>query len=451
MGTGSNDIGVNLAEQAVIGTLLLSPHLWPDVAKVVTPEMFAGLATTPVAATIWQRLKAKEDVNPAVIAGAVPGFNPSAYIIEADPANLMENADFIREEYIRRKECEIFTNAAARLTKLDPVAEVQAWVSEERAKLHFDKDRRDKKIMALGEVMYMASQAKEKAGFTGIHTGYNDLNHLTGGYQRGDLIITAARPSMGKTTLSIVQAVRAAYAGCPTLFISLEVSAEAVYTKAAAWFAAVDTSELRNGRMTDEDMNRFTKATDKLVDLPFWCESGAFTVDQIAALIWEYKRKHGIEICYIDYLQLITPAKERGKNREQEVAEMSRALKVIARAANIPVVCLAQLSRAVESRGGAKRPLLSDLRESGAVEQDADIVQFIYRPGYYGIKEDESGNDISNTVEVIIAKHRNGRLDTLIRNFVFPYTDFIEKSEIDNKAYYNPVIVRPADDTDIPF
>ncbi len=364
MGTNTYDIGTALAERSILATILTSPQEWPKAARVITPAMFANPQHAVLASEIWKRLQTKEDVNPALLSAAVPGFDVWGLLSDIDAAGLEENTDFIYLEYTRRREIEIMTEAARRLAAMDDVKAVQGWVSEQRATLYREKDRYDRKISAIADMLYTAQQAKERQGFTGVHTGYNDLNDLTGGYQRGDLIIIAARPSMGKTTLAVCQAVRAAKAGCPALFITIEVSAESIYTKANAFFSGVDTSAMRSGRGTADDYQNFTLASDKLIDLPFWVEDGnGLNLEQISALVWEYRRKHGVEIVYLDYLQLMTTNKERGKNREQEISEMSRGLKGLARAVKIPFVVLSQLSRSVESRGGDKRPMLSDLRE----------------------------------------------------------------------------------------
>jgi replicative DNA helicase len=416
--------------------------------------MFADVQLQTIARAIYKRLQTKEDVNPAIISAAVPGLDVWGLLSDVDAAGLEENTDFIYMEYTRRREIEIMTEAARRLAAMDEVKSVQGWVAEQRAALYREKDRHDKKILAIAETLYTAQQAKEKQGFTGIHTGYNDENDLTGGHQRGDLIILAARPSMGKTTLAVCKAVRAAKAGCPALFITIEVSAESIYTKANAFFSGVDTSAMRSGRGTEGDYQNFAVAADKLIDLPFWVEDGnGLNLEQVAALVWEYKRKHGVEIVYLDYLQLMTTNKERGKNREQEISELSRGLKGLARAVKIPFVVLSQLSRSVETRGGTKRPMLSDLRESGAIEQDADMVAFIYRPDYYGIKEDENGNSLKGITEVIVSKHRNGALKTLYRKFEWPFTDFLEcySDGGEVQTNYNPTIVRGNYDEDLPF
>lgn len=455
MGTNTYDIGTALAERSILATILTSPQEWPKAARVITPAMFANPQHAALASEIWKRLQTKEDVNPALLSAAVPGFDVWGLLSDIDAAGLEENTDFIYLEYTRRREIEVMTEAARRLAAMDDVKAVQGWVSEQRATLYREKDRYDRKIAAIADMLYTAQQAKKTQGFTGVHTGYNDLNDLTGGYQRGDLIIIAARPSMGKTTLAVCQAVRAAKAGCPALFITIEVSAESIYTKANAFFSGVDTSAMRSGRGTAEDYQNFTLASDKLIDLPFWVEDGnGLNLEQISALVWEYRRKHGVEIVYLDYLQLMTTNKERGKNREQEISELSRGLKGLARAVKIPFVVLSQLSRSVESRGGDKRPMLSDLRESGAIEQDADIVTFLYRPEYYGVKEDSEGNSLRGITEVIVSKHRNGALKTLYRKFEWPFTDFLEcRSDGDEvQTNYNPTIVRGNfDDSDIPF
>lgn len=444
------------AERAVLATLLQRPGLWAAIARDITPEMFASPGIERVAAAIWQALREKEDVNPATIAARCPEYDVYGLLTDFDEKGIEENSDVIRTEYIRRQEINILTTAAARLSDLtEDVKNVQSWVSEQRAKFYKERDRQAGKEKHLAAITEWLTACVKSGGFTGVPTGYNDLNQLTGGYQRGDLIVLAARPSMGKTTMAVVQAVRAAKAGCPALFITIEVDPQSIYLKANAFFSGVEIPKLRRGDITPDDLQRFDKAHSALESLPFYVEdAGGLTLDQISAIVWEYKRKHAIEIVYIDYLQLMTANKERGKSREQEVSEISRGLKLLAKSAKLPIVVLAQLSRAVESRGGDKRPLLSDLRESGAVEQDADIVSFLYRPEYYGIMADENGANLRGVTEYIVAKHRNGPIATLYRRFAFPFSDFVEVNN-DYKpvqTVYDPTIVRPASaDDDIPF
>jgi replicative DNA helicase len=445
------------AERAVLATLLQKPGLWAAIARDLTPEMFG----TPggiekVSAAIWQALRAKEDVNPATIAARCPEFDVYGLLSDYDEKGLEENAETIRTEFIRRSEIAILTSAAARMADMgEDVKEVQSWIASERAKFYKERDRQAGKEKHLAAITEWLTACVQSGGFSGVHTGYNDLNVLTGGYQRGDLIVLAARPSMGKTTMAVVQAVRAAKAGCPALFITIEVDPQSIYLKANAFFSGVEIPKLRRGDITPADLTQFDKAHTALESLPFFVEDGGgMTLDQISATVWEYKRKHGIEIVYIDYLQLMTANKERGKSREQEVSEISRGLKLLAKSARLPIKVLAQLSRAVETRGGSKRPMLSDLRESGAVEQDADIVEFIYRPEYYGINEDTNGVSVRGVTEFIVAKHRNGPIATLYRRFGYPFSDFTEAgSDYEPvKTDYNPTIVRPSgDDDEIPF
>ncbi len=270
---------------------------------------------------------------------------------------------------------------------------------------------------------------KSKGNTTGITTGYSDLDHKLFGFQNSDLVILAARPSMGKTALALNLAINA----CNSLqiknkdgtdpisvgFFSLEMSAEQLSTRLIAMHSSVDSTAIRSGKISESEYNSLRKNADKLSELPFFIDdSGALTISAIRTRARRLKRKHNLGVLFIDYLQLIS-GNNKKENRTLEVSEITMGLKSLAKELDIPIIALSQLSRAVETRED-KRPMLSDLRESGAIEQDADVVMFIYREEYYltrkqpivGTKEyaewQDKLNKAHNLAEIIIAKHRNG-------------------------------------------
>lgn len=261
---------------------------------------------------------------------------------------------------------------------------------------------------------------------TGVPSDITDLDKITGGFQRSDLVIIAARPAMGKTALGLTVASNISLVNDgKAAFFSLEMSNEQLVKRCASILGSINSSKLRDGRLDSTDWRNLDKSLGMILD-------GNLYIDDTPSLnILEFKSKarrlvqdYGVKIIIIDYIQLMT-AKVKG-NRQEEVSAISRALKATAKELDIPIIALAQLNRDVEGREGGmgKKPKLSDLRESGAIEQDADVVMSIYRPEYYGIKQDEQGNNTQGIAEISILKHRNGALGDVKTRFRGEYTRF---------------------------
>ena len=247
------------------------------------------------------------------------------------------------------------------------------------------------------------------------------------GFQDSDLIIVAGRPGSGKTGLALTVALNAAlYQNVPIGFFSLEMSAEQLFKRLISMVSEVDSEKLKNGNLEDWEWEKVGNAIQLLSNAPIYIDdTAALNILDLRAKARRMKQKHGVQMVIVDYLQLMTGTRENGGNREQEIASISRGLKTLAKQLNIPVIALAQLSRAVETRGGSKRPMLSDLRESGAIENDADIIAFIYRAEYYKIYEDEKGRSLKGVAEFIVSKHRNGGICTIYLKFLETYTLFL--------------------------
>lgn len=296
---------------------------------------------------------------------------------------------------------------------------------------------------SLREMIVQAERAKSLGGgVIGVASGFTDLDNLLGGLQRSDLIILGARPSMGKTSLllNIAQRVaanksRGEQFGAPVGMFSLEMSAEQLMQRMAASAAAINSQQIANGRLSDADFGRLAKAAASLGNLPFVIDDAAgLTIQQLRARARQMKRQHGIGLLIVDYLQLLTaPGRRNDQNRVQEVTDISQGLKQVARELDIPVLVASQLSRNLESRDN-KRPLLADLRESGSIEQDADVCMFLYREEYYlsrqlgGASEEKAGGDQERrriielkeqikrnkgVTELIVAKNRKGPTDCI--------------------------------------
>ncbi len=293
--------------------------------------------------------------------------------------------------------------------------------------------------------------AQKTDGLTGVPTGFTDLDRLTSGWQPSDLIIMAARPGMGKTSLTLAIARNAALDfGKPVALFSLEMSNLQLVQRLVSLEAEIEGSKMRTGQLEDYEWQQLQSAIEKMSDAPIYIDdTPGLNIFELRAKCRRLKMQHDIQMIIIDYLQLMSGGGENSKgNREQEISSISRALKGLAKELEVPVIALSQLSRAVETRGGTKRPQLSDLRESGAIEQDADIVSFIYRPEYYSILEDEEGQSLKGIAELIIAKHRNGALKTVKMKFTDKYAKF---SDLDDPSFDDLLGDSPAGNTDTPY
>jgi replicative DNA helicase len=289
-------------------------------------------------------------------------------------------------------------------------------------------------------ISQIEERKNKKDGLTGVPSGFTALDRITSGWQPSDLVIIAARPGMGKTAF-VVSAMRNAALdhGQGVAIFSLEMSSVQLVNRLISAEAELESEKLKRGEMADYEWEQLLHKTSKLSEAPIFIDdTPGLSILELRAKARRLAQQHDIKLLIIDYLQLMSGGdanKNSGGNREQEIASISRALKGIAKELNIPVIALSQLSRAVETRGGDKKPQLSDLRESGSIEQDADMVMFLYRPEYYGITQGEDGAPLNGTAEVIIAKHRNGKLDTVQLKFIGKFTKFADLDVLTNESY----------------
>ncbi len=275
---------------------------------------------------------------------------------------------------------------------------------------------------------------KREDGLSGVPSGFTDLDRLTSGWQRSDLIIVAARPSMGKTAFVLSMARNMAVDHkVPVAFFSLEMSNIQLVNRLIVSESGLSSEKIRNGKITQDEWTQLTVKIKNLSEAKIFIDdTPALSIFEFRAKCRRLKAQHNIGVVVIDYLQLMTGPAETKGNREQEVSTISRSLKAIAKELNVPILALSQLNRSVETRGGNKRPQLSDLRESGAIEQDADVVTFIHRPEYYGLLEDEDGNSTQGVAEIIVAKHRNGAVEDVKLRFQKEMARF---SDLDDTDY----------------
>ncbi len=261
----------------------------------------------------------------------------------------------------------------------------------------------------------ISQMADNKSNITGVKCFYNDIDRITHGFQRGDLIILAARPSVGKSAVAVDIAANMALNGSKVAFFSLEMPSTQLMNRILSFKSNVPSDHLRNGYLNGEEWNALHEAAANVKEAPlFFDDTPGVTVSEIAVKCRKLRNDHGLDCILIDYIQLIRGNGRAGDNRQQEVSEISRNLKALARELNVPIIALSQLSRGVEARDD-KRPMMSDLRESGAIEQDADVIMLLYRDAYYNkeAKEASIANGGNEVIEVNIAKHRNGATRTV--------------------------------------
>lgn len=316
--------------------------------------------------------------------------------------------------------------------------------------------------------MVLDIQARNVEGFslTGIPSGFQGLDKITHGWQPSDLILIAARPGMGKTALMLTLVRNAALAfNVPCGILSMEMATIQLVRRLSSMESELPLKKLRSERFQDFEMQQLTHKTSKLAGAPIWInDQSALSIGQLQGIARQMKLQFGIRLLVVDYIQLMKGSGIKGQNREQEISEISRGLKAIAKELNIPVIALSQLSRAVETRGKTYIPQLSDLRESGSLEQDADLVSFLWRPEYYKITSDSDGVFVDGLTKLIIAKHRNGSLIDAFLQFIGKTTEFRDAEHVYLNSpglsavtsnmkplHSEPVKLPPAGNDDVPF
>jgi replicative DNA helicase len=432
-------------EEAVLGALMLEKDALTTVIDLLKPESFydernqrifrAILAlfdrSEPIdLLTVTQELRKTAELE--LVGGAYYITQLTAKVNSA--ANIEFHARIITEAAIKRHLISISGNVLTQAFEdttdvfdlLDSTEQALFEVSESNIRRSVD-DMRSLMHQALEELKLK----KDQEGLTGVPSGFTALDRVTSGWQKSDLVILAARPGMGKTAF-VVSAMRNAAVDFdkPVAIFSLEMSSIQLVNRLISAEAELESDKIKRGNLAQYEWEQLYVKTAKLSTAPIFIDdTPALSIRELRTKCRRLKAQHDIQMIIIDYLQLMTghtDGKGGGGNREQEIASISRALKQLAKELSVPVIALSQLSRAVETRGGDKRPQLSDLRESGSIEQDADMVIFLYRPEYYGITEDEEGNPTQGTGQVIIAKHRNGSLTDVNLKFIGKFTKFAD-------------------------
>ena len=423
------------AEQAVLGAMLIKKEAIIAVQEILLPDDFyreahrivyeamlelSGNDEAVDLVTLTEQLRKSEKLEKI---GGLPFITQLANAVPT-AANVTYHAKIVKE----KAELRNLINAAT---------EIAGAAYEDTDNVENIMDEAEKKILAVanrqngGAFESMKSIVmrtferinvlyESKGGLTGISSGFKDLDTLTAGLQKSDLILVAARPSMGKTAFTLNIASYVGLHGHSVAFFSLEMSKEQLMQRMLCSEGGIDASRLRTGQLDEGEWNHLVETADKLSRAPIYIDDTAgITVMDLRSKARRLKAEHGLDLIIIDYLQRMQgrPSKN-SDNRQQEISEISRSLKALARELDVPVIALSQLSRSVESRQ-VKKPMLSDLRESGSLEQDADIVMFLYREDYY-----DKDTENKNITEIIVAKHRNGPVDSIQLFFQKEYTKF---------------------------
>jgi replicative DNA helicase len=423
------------AEQAVLGAILLDSEALVVCQERIRAEDFYRTAHQRIFEAMTELSEENEPIDLVTLTAKlkdkqlleeVGGVSYLSELANAVPtaANVDYYAAIVEEKSMLRRlireATEIVTNGYS------GVEDVGELLSEAERRILNIANRRSSGFIPIKDALMDVFERIEylhtnRGGTTGIPSGFIDLDRMTSGFQRSDLIIVAARPSVGKTAFALNIAQNVGVRSKETVAIfSLEMSAAQLVQRMICAEANVDAGRLRTGFLESEDWEKVTMAIGTLAEAPIYIDdSPTITVADIRAKCRRLKKERGLGLIVIDYLQLIQGRGKPGENRQQEVSEISRTLKAIARELDVPVIALSQLSRSVEQRQD-KRPLMSDLRESGSIEQDADIVAFLYRDDYYD-KESER----QNIIEIIIAKQRNGPVGTVELAFLKNFNKFV--------------------------
>ncbi len=442
-------------EKVVLGALMIDKDAYAVVCETLRPESFYEPRNQMVYQAIMELSMAERPVDILTVTeqlsknGQLEEVGGPGYVMElssrvASSANIEYHANIIAQKSLARQ---LISFASVIETKaFDETIDVEDLMQEAESSL-FELSQRNMKndYTAIDPVIAQAvktiqNAAKNTDGLTGVSTGYYKLDDITSGWQPSDLVIIAGRPAMGKTSFALSMAKNiAADMREPMAFFSLEMSNVQLVNRLISNACEIQGSKILNGQLQRDEWERLDKRINNLLGAPLYVDdTPGLSVFELRTKARRLVREHGVKLIMIDYLQLMNANGMRFSSRQEEVSTISRSLKGLAKELNIPILALSQLNRGVESREGleGKRPQLSDLRESGAIEQDADMVIFVHRPEYYHIYQDDNGRDLHGMAQIIIAKHRKGATGDVLLTFRGEYTRFEnpEDKNLGNRA-----------------
>ena len=444
-------------EKAVLGALMIDKDAYAVVCEILHPESFYEPRNQMVYTAIRDLSMAEKPVDVLTVTeelaklGKLDEVGGPAYVAElssrvASSANIEYHANIVAQKSLARQ---LISFASVIETKaFDETIDIEDLMNEAEGSLfelsqsNMKKDYTQINPVIAAAVKSIQAAAANKDGLTGVSTGYHKLDDITSGWQASDLVIVAGRPAMGKTSFALSMAKNiAADLRVPMAFFSLEMSNQQLVDRLISNACEIQGSKILSGQLAPDEWERLDKRINTLLDAPLYVDdTPGLSVFELRTKARRLVREHDVKIIMIDYLQLMNANGMRFSSRQEEVSTISRSLKGLAKELNIPIIALSQLNRGVESREGleGKRPQLSDLRESGAIEQDADMVIFVHRPEYYHIYQDDNGRDLRGMAQIIIAKHRKGATGDVLLTFRGEYTRF-ENPEDKNLGNPSPM------------
>lgn len=443
-------------EEAVLGALMLEKDAINSVLDILKPDSFYKEAHSIIYSAIIDLYSKNEPIDILTVTSALRGLGKLEYVGGAfyvtelsskvsSAANLEYHSRIVVEQAMKRNLIAI----GSEVTKMGfeettDAFELMNFIETEVIKMNSTlvsgKSKYVKEIF--NDAVQMIKNASKSAdGLTGVPTGIQALDKLTGGWQKTDLILVGARPSMGKSDLAINLAINAAKSGKKVAVYSLEMGSIQNVHRMIAIDREIGRTEIRKGELDQNDWDNLIQFSPKIMNNIVMMDEPTINHLTIRSSARKLHLKDKIGLIIIDYMQLIDSANKTGTTNDK-VGEISRSLKLMAKELDVPVIALSQLSRAVETRGGDKRPKLSDLRDSGSIEQDADIVIFPYRPEYYGFTEDEDGNSTAQLMELDVAKHRNGALDTIKTRYKGKFGKIIDWDMVETQPSFSTDVYR---------
>lgn len=442
-------------EEAVLGALMLDKNALTEVIDILTPESFYVDSHQLIFSAIKHLFSSTQPVDILTVTeemrkrGQLEEVGGAYYVTEltnrvASAANVEFHSRIIMQKFVQRELIRISTDIIK--DAYEDTTDVFELLHKAEKSIFEITDKNLKRNYSELSTLIASSiktieELKGKQNeLTGVPSGFIELDRITSGWQKSDLIIVAARPGMGKTSFVLSLARNAAVDfKKPVAFFSLEMSNSQLAQRLISAETLLPAEKLRRGDLALHEMEQLTARIDTIADAPIYIDdSAAINMFELRAKCRRLVQTKGIQLVIIDYLQLMSGQSEnRNGNREQEISNISRQLKGLAKELQIPIIALSQLSRAVETRGGEKKPQLSDLRESGAIEQDADMVMFIYRPEYYKLSHDAEGRPTSGVAEIIIAKNRHGQNKDVQVRFIDKYAKFVDVSPAELNDDFN--------------
>lgn len=471
-------------EEAVLGALMIEKDAYSLVSEILKPQSFyeikhqkiyhaiqnLSIAQNPVdIITVTEELRKQGDLE--LVGGPFYITQLSSKVVSS--ANIEYHARIIAQKHLARELISYTSRIQTRA--FDETIDVDDLMQDAEGELfEISQQNMKKDYTQINPVIDNAFELLRKAaartdGLSGLETGFTQLDKITSGWQNSDLIIIAARPAMGKTAfvLSMAKNITVNYHQ-PVAIFSLEMANVQLVNRLISNVCEIPSEKLKSGQLAQYEWSQLDIKVKELYDAPLYLDdTPSLSIFELRTKARRLVREHGIKLIIIDYLQLMNANGTKTSNRQEEISTISRSLKGLAKELNIPIIALSQLNRNNESREGidGKRPQLSDLRESGAIEQDADIVCFIHRPEYYKIYEDENKNDMRGMAEFIIAKHRNGAVGHILLRFRGEYIKFTNRDDdaympspnqggeivMESKSNNTDDIYSPANQSEIPF